>query len=282
MSQGSPAPLRAGLAALNLVSLSDDAKIGGSAIKSPRSPGSPKGSVRFAGGADSTGIKTPTPGKTAALAPALSASTAPVPYDASPVVSRVLKPTKKVLDERMDAVHRALLACNDLAPNTQVEASKLLLVAHRALMSAKEAAAPAAAGSETRRRSGVDPASVDMAASLGSPSAVRSTSPQRHAAWSKFCKAVKGKLSSDEAELLSLGTVKSLAHHLSLDRDSVFMADLELHWRNIAQDREDRRNGKAVMHKHCSGANVPAAARQLSKTMDSPRHLRKAPSVTSS
>ncbi len=90
----------------------------------------------------------------------------------------------------------------------------------------------------------------------------------RKNAWAAFTRALGKSMTPEEASLLSIQTVKKLAHHYKLDQDTMFVASLELEWREIAQKREDQRNKKAVMHKQCAKADNVAAARQIAKSMD--------------
>jgi hypothetical protein len=90
-------------------------------------------------------------------------------------------------------------------------------------------------------------------------------------AWARFLKCISGQLSPDEVELLSLTTVKQLMKHYGIDRDPIDTANIELHWREIAQRREDSRNQKAIMHKTCAAASSPTkakATRDLSASFD--------------
>ena len=89
--------------------------------------------------------------------------------------------------------------------------------------------------------------------------------------WGHLAKLASKDLSKDELKLLSLATVRSLMKHYGIDRDPIEVANIELQWRNHAQQREDDRHKNSVMHKSCEAAsdkNKTQAARAISKTFD--------------
>jgi hypothetical protein len=260
-----------------------------SSLRAPHDGGlTPKSSVRFDGTPRSL------------LAESVQGSAAPSKRTSAPLTAPA--PTIGTIATQINAIHDMIMA-SDLAPLKKktchialFDADRLLVAHYAAKDKARDSArrqreevlksGPSQLTSKNVAAASVQSAHVDPAAqfdatprsgtdaaslSEGGLTRRAARKARAEASWQRFLSCVSGHLSPAEVELLSLATIKRLTNHYGIDRDAVDVANIELHWRQIAQDREDLRNQKAIINKQCAAAPEPQkkkAARDLSASFN--------------
>lgn len=157
-----------------------------------------------------------------------------------------VEPTIPILQKRLDEIHSMLMHPHcDLAEPIKNECHHLCMDAHTALVECELKYNPTA----TVPEQGTDMSPRQEAKQKAL------TNAKLRKSWQKFLKKCQASLSPEEAALLSLPTIKEMMHHYQLDRNPVEMANVELYWRALAQQREDDRVQAALAHKKCAATS---------------------------
>lgn len=212
------------------------------------------------------------------------------PLDTTPPAippTRHLVVDHKVLQDELDALHDDIFECATIPPALREECTDLLQEVNRLLtldhirfteresQLSSRAGTPGSATPKSATRPSLSGSkSPGLAASrpLQQPWGTVNSDKLRKS-WKKLVAMVKSRMSEEELSLLSLPTIRDLMHYYVLDRDPVEIANVELYWRALAQQREDERNKKALPHKSCGATpqNVKGPAREISKQYASPK-----------
>ena len=175
-----------------------------------------------------------------------------------------IEPTIIVLQKRLDELHEMIMhESSGLAEPVRNECHFLLMDASKALVECDVEQSP--------------PTPVPSEKVLSPRQTARQnaeTTAKLKQAWKKFLSKCAKSMSPEEVSLLSLPTIKELMHYYQMDRDPVEMANVELYWRALAQQREDDRHAAALAHKKCSATTDETKrgpARQIAETMSPTR-----------
>ena len=161
--------------------------------------------------------------------------------------TRSVVPSLDLFEQQLDQLGKAVMACDDIADSLKAECGELLVDVQRITTKTKlechESAREMSKG-RARDTSAVEdePAPTIRA---GGASAAASQAKMRKS-WDFFLTKIQHQMSPQEAELLSLKTVKQLMHHFHIDRNPVDVANIELFWREQAQQRERERRAKSM------------------------------------
>jgi hypothetical protein len=177
------------------------------------------------------------------------ASTVPPPVKLSSdgTISSKIDPTINVLQRKLDELHSLIMhPKNEMAEPIRNECHFLCMDAHKVLLA-----------EELRTQPNRPLVAYDQPKSPRQEAKEKALTNQKlRKSWQRFLKKCSGSMSPEEVALLSLPTIKELMHHYQFDRSPVEMANVELYWRALAQQREDDRHQAALAYKKCAAATV--------------------------